>query len=76
MPNLRILRDLLGLALFGLAGRNWIVCLNDYRSGVAAVRTPVHCSRVSAHPENDILRMAFGTEPPRYDRTDQFDSQS
>jgi len=51
--------------LFGLPGRNRVVGLDDYRSGVAAVRTPVHRPSVSAHPENNILRMALWAEPLR-----------
>ncbi len=73
MNGERVLKDLVfessvilfGLTLFGLSGRNWIVCLDDYWSGVAAVGTPVHCSGVSSHPENDIFRMAFWAEPLR-----------
>ena len=64
-PNLRAYRDLLGLTLFGFHGRNRAVGLDDHGSRVAAVRTPIHRPRVSAHPENNILRMAFWAEPLR-----------
>jgi len=51
--------------LFGLPGWNRVVGLDDYRSGVAAVRTAVHCTSVATHPENNILRMALWAEPLR-----------
>src|SRR5712692_4435885 len=70
-PSIGIQFDLFGLTLFGSAGRNWIVGLDDYWSGVAAVRTPVHCPSVSAHPENNILRMTLRTEPLCYSWVDQ-----
>ena len=57
--------------LFDLPGRNWIVGLDDYRSGVTAIRTPVHCTSVSTHPENDIFRMTFWAEPLCYSWVDQ-----
>ncbi len=70
-PSIGIQFDLFGLTLFGSAGRNWIVGLDDYRACVSAVRTPVHCPSVSAHPENNILRMTLRTEPLCYSWVDQ-----
>jgi hypothetical protein len=58
--------DLFGPTLFGFAGQDRVVGLDDYRSYVSTVRTPVHCPSVPAHPENNILRMAFRAEPLCY----------
>ena len=57
--------SLFGPTLFGFPGRNRVVGLDDDWSSVSAVRTPVHCSSVSSHPENNILRMALWAEPLR-----------
>jgi hypothetical protein len=46
-----------------LRGRNRVISLDNYRSDVTTIGTPVHCPSVSAHPENNILRMTLWTEP-------------